>query len=358
MSHSDLQAYFTKTLAEQPEDYINQRRNKGIQFTTESEVSSEKQEYEAKKLIGTNLTFHMQNLFNPTARYVTRYVYLSLPDAYEQTDLSVLKYDINYLTPLLQRGILNVTEPIKDIMAMRIDKVIMNSLVRTELFERDTDTERHQLRYTLCIEELKAQSFILPNGQRFHWLIEPSRTKILLNPTGVDEFQGNLYQACRFSTYSENRGWYRFASPISRLDTLSLRLGNLNGNKNFPPEIIEAVVTQNSNPAELTFSFDIALGLYAGWIQILNFTTGDPVTDAALITAMNTYFYSTVDYFGRTPVYGSPSLTQLTVPVDLTTMTPVTGTLTVRIRIQAMFNARIEFVCLKDTDEDQETNTG
>lgn len=352
----DLQAYFTKTLAEQPEDYLNQRRNKGIQFTTETQDELQTKKYEAKKLIGTDLTFHIQNLFNPSVRYVTRYVYLSLPDAYEQTDPSLLKFDINYLTPLLQRGILNVNEPIKDIMAMRLDRVIMNGITRTDLFERDTTTQRHQVRYTLLIEELKAQSFISPNGQRFHWVIEPSRSKLLLNPTGVDEFQHNLYQGCRYATYSENRGWYRFASPISRLDTLSLRLANLNGNKDYPPEIIEAVVTQNSNPATLTFNFSIGLALYAGWIQILNFTTGNTVADAALITAMNTYFYSTVDYFGRTPLYGAPSLTQLSVPVNLTTMTPVTGTLRVRIRIQAMFNTRIEFVCLKDTDEYDKSN--
>lgn len=341
--------YFLQTLREQPEDFLNQRRNSGIKF----ENSDDAQESLVDVLMNTDKKYQIQNLFNPSARYVSTYIYLSSTDAYEQgMDLSVLKFDINYLTPILNtRGVINVNKPIRDIVAMRLERVNFNALRATDLYEKNTDLERHQVRYTLCIEELSAQSFITANGQRFHWIIEPWRLWSSFTSNEVIQYQLNLYQAGYFTTYDQNRGWYRFASPISKLDSISLRFGNFNGNKNFTPEILTATVTQNSNPAELTFDFSFALGMYGGTIEILDFTTGDPVTDAALITAMNSTFYSSVDYFARTPQYTFSTLTQITVPVNLTTMTAISGTLQVRVRIQALFVTKIEFVCLNETSE-------
>ncbi len=89
-------------------------------------------------------------------------------------------------------------------------------------------------RASVLIEEMSGQSFILPNGRRFHFI---STLNNLNNPVPLDSrnSQGSGHYIPDFTIYDKyellsgfrsNDGFYRFHKPITTLNTITVSIGD------------------------------------------------------------------------------------------------------------------------------------
>ena len=119
----------------------------------------------------------------------------------------------------------------------------------------------------------------------------------------------------------------RFEKPINQISKFTISFYNPFQLLSFIPNYLQAEVIQNSNPMQLIFStFHNMLTNFK--IKITNFTTGNIIADAIIIASINDQILDITkinDY-------------NISVPIDLTTMTPISGSLIVFINIETIKN--------------------
>ena len=206
----------------------------------------------------------------------------------------------------------NTTSKIRDITSARMLSIVMpafNSVPQ---------------RASIAIEEFNTQSFLFPNGRRFHFigllnnlytspvpLIDRSMhyTSLITVP---DVTIVNKYEL--LAGYKFNEGYYRFNKPITNIDTITVSIGNPTDLVTLPVYEYQRVLLAyggllGSQCITLTFP-EIPMipggrqtsvtGYYTfPWqtsIFISGFTTSSPLdpVDAVWITTLNTYEFTTV----------------------------------------------------------------
>jgi hypothetical protein len=174
-------------------------------------------------------------------------------------------------------------EAIRNIIAVRMSPFLW--LVNSEYAEIEGGDYTGK-RETL-IEEFAAQSFVGPNGRKFHFVCSDLSR----------ELSSTISRDARGSGVSipYNDGWYRFNTPIRGFNTLTLSYSNaLRPTRAYDTKLC-GVLVQNSNPMEIsfdqteTFLFGRILASEYFRFTITGFTTGDPVADAALIQSVAEY---------------------------------------------------------------------
>ena len=178
-------------------------------------------------------------------------------------------------------------------------------------------------RASIAIDEFKAQSFILPNGRRFHFIgllnnlgnggvpLVVRNQKIEAAGFVYDFTIMNKYEL--LSGYKFNEGYYRFNKPIVSIDTVTVSIADP-----FDPIIlprypyVNIPISFTTGSLTLTFPEYVLLPgaipgeniptqpvirpavNYCTSIFISNFTTDQPVADAIWISTINTYEFTNV----------------------------------------------------------------
>lgn len=121
------------------------------------------------------------------------------------------KWLIQENNTVIQPGVINVTNELRNIVAMRMSYISLNHMSK----QLAQDYE-YSHRFGIGFDEFVSQAFITPYGNKFQFI---SSIKYLDGAYGTN---------ITLSTYDYNRGWFRFREPITKLDTLTMNIYNLN----------------------------------------------------------------------------------------------------------------------------------
>jgi hypothetical protein len=320
------------TTDEKSEDTIN---------TSDAMINSE-----ISKLLSLKQTKDIISLFNPKSQYKSKLIIL---DSYNQVDdlngTGVMAWDIIPSRDFLQ-GAINTSKSIRNIVGMKLSTfrmVTTNSLLYAS---------NPIARWTVCIEEMKAQSFIGPLGQKFNGrsqLYSNTNPNVATlpsysNPCTYTEdtaqrrfhfmvgFDGDGQQETDtvgqfmymdYSTHNFNDGYFWFRKPFSVLpDRLTLSFGcpfNI-----FPIKSNKVTgligMSPTTNQLSVSFAnqinaFDPSTNPYLfGSLLLTGFTTANPIADAALIASVNNHYFTKLFCVNRNV---------LLFPIDLTGITLV-----------------------------------
>lgn len=211
----------------------------------------------------------LQHIFNPKARQQS--TYMLLDSRYRDrtiTDPTLLKWSVtspqgNYIaetsaiTPI----------PLHDIVSIT---------ARPFRFPNARNIYTNAHRVSVEIVELNTQAIICNRGQkRFHFLFDIERTGA-----------ASSYAPYEIRDIENQTAHFNFHTPITQLDTLTLRFGNPFINIPLDPDQLTATLTSIGAQTLLTFSqphYCEALDE----IFILDFNTTNPITDKTIIDLTN-----------------------------------------------------------------------
>lgn len=297
------------------EDYIEPVQSESPEEQIDEEPSLER--LNIKSMFGLNM-YRTRKLFNESALHTYRYVVLDTSKS-SGYDFNTKKYRWNYNgTPLVEEGVASSTGPIKNIVGMRSFPIIMKNF--------NTFRDLYNI-YTLTIDELVAQSFIGHERQRYHFMYRTKNMPV-----------AGLSDSNEFNPHDFNRGYFWFRTPIQSISSFTISMANPVQIVDIPAGIQSAIINTFNNPLELVFYYPHGL-LSGGIIIVSKFTTNDPVTDAAIIAAVN-----------------SSAGHVITVIDDLTISIPIDGTLVTAPR-EVVVNCldtnnktlfAFEFICEKE----------
>lgn len=149
----------------------------------------------------------------------------------------------------------------------------------------------------IAIDELNAQSIVMPNGRRFHFmgllndLTNPVALTVRNSKKGAATPDVNVYRKYELlAGYKFNEGFYHFNKPITKIDTLTISISD-------PFELItipkyEFFRVQLANVTATTFDLIFDEPHYYDTFDIFSlfideFTTSDTVTDENFINWVN-----------------------------------------------------------------------
>lgn len=263
---------------------------------------------EVNALLLLQSTATLINKIKPKQSY--HYLCLDSYNAVFSPDRSKIEWLINDGNPVLQHSYINLCRSLKNIVAMRLGRISWSSMDvnNTNILNGIPPIFYSPLEgYTLGehigigFSEFVSQSMIFPSGPRMHFIqynCDDMRTGNTITTSG----------------FYENRGWFRFRKPFTKLDTLTASIYNMKDMTNIIiPDVylsIPAVqwidiyfinpVRSLINigplfymiPATYPYYFNRPayshpLSVYGELFQFSGFTTNDPIADAALIARYN-----------------------------------------------------------------------
>lgn len=329
----NIKEYFIENIGDSSESNpLIQTSNNNL-----NDASNVKQKIVLNKIMGALNNISIRNLFNPRARYTTNYLILNNQFSSNNTDGRYsISWGISESVMANQDGVINTSSNISNIVAMRMSALTFTC--RTSFTKNIVARKR----ISVLIKELSAQAFIAPEGNKYHFIGAPIKYYSYIGqPITGNETYGPSSYINTTSFYYWNHGNFYFQFPIKKIDTLTISLYCPFQPFPLDNENISGYVVQSSNPAQIVFSTEH--GLYQDSITISNFTTGNPTTDAALISAMNTTFtypnFTVVDSF------------TITVPVNLTGMTTLTNNPSINGYRIVQLITHLELVSLCDEED-------
>jgi hypothetical protein len=289
----------------------------------------------ADQLLNLTNIMRIQNMFNPQARLVSNYLYLSGSNRSDVQDGTYkLHWYLNSGDPIYQKGVINLNYGLRDIVSMKIQKIsfgIRNPATSPILARK---------RVAVDIEEFNAQACISPEGTRFHFMMDSQGTMAKVHNDGTS-----------LSPYNFNRGVFHFRRPIGKIDAITLSMYTPLQPLALDSDYTYGTVVQGSNPA--TIIFTTTHDLYAGPITISGFTTGNPVADAAIIAQVNTTFNA--NFTSCTgPLFTLIDDVTITLPVDLSSTTPLPTAPTITMYAPIDFSTVLEIISLRDGEFDSQ----
>ena len=259
----------------------------------------------------------LQLLFNPKARYKRVKFFLDTKynvDTYEKN--GVHKWKISNSKPK-KRGEIYING-LRNIVGMKMGEFKMNMILNRQspyFYIGDKSYEDNTGIVTVLIDELKAQSFIGPDNDMFHFMFNASGTRLSDTTT---------FSSYELINQSNNNGYFWFREPITKLSSITLRYGIPFKKIKIEQAFQKVKVIQQSNPMRVVHNLPSInlLGRYPDMkFKIVGFDTGDPVADKEIIEQVTNY-------------YGKPSggiLVDLQFPFDLSSTTPLPGDLYVTL---------------------------
>lgn len=159
--------------------------------------------------------------FNPPAKRKRAYMCLDSRYARFNNDCTKLTWaftnnlnDVNNAT--------NVVGPVRDITWIRMQSIVVRKFSSIPQ------------RATILIEELSAQSFIMPSGRKFHFVgllndlqnpLDIALRNTIVIETAVPDI--TIYDKYELlAGYKFNDGYYRFNDPITTLNEITVSIGN------------------------------------------------------------------------------------------------------------------------------------
>jgi hypothetical protein len=161
----------------------------------------------------------------------------------------------------IAQGSVNAIGNIQNITALRVSPI---RIPYSSIADNNYD------RVTLFIEEFSAQSFIGQENTRFHFIFNAN-----VNDRWID-----------LDPFNFNDGYFRFRSPITRLETLTIRFNAPLENIIFDRDRLNGIITTYGVKTEFTTSSNHNLET-GDLIYISGFTTSRPASDTSIISNIN-----------------------------------------------------------------------
>ena len=190
-------------------------------------------------------------------------------------------------TVITAQGTTNVVSKIQDILYMQVQEFHIPYV---------PDADNAYGRISMLIDEFSALSIIAHENRRYHYLMQSERdgNRIKLNPPGTDE------------------GKFRFSTPISRVDSLTVSFGSPLTKVTFQPDRFNVTIV-SINATETQIIFPMEHGINNREIVIFTgYTTAATLADEPRILIINRNIGHAVTVV---------NVTTLSIEVDLTTVT-------------------------------------
>jgi hypothetical protein len=150
--------------------------------------------------------------------------YLSLDSRYAQFNpaCTEMQWVVSYCQQDKQNAALMNT-PIKNVKRVRCASIVTRNY--TTALERAS----------IFIKEFSAQSFILPNGRRFHFLAAPNYLQNPINVSDRSFKEADYYYVADYTMYKKcelllghkfNDGVYNFDKPVTTLNTITMSIAD------------------------------------------------------------------------------------------------------------------------------------
>jgi len=226
-------------------------------------------------VMGNNDAYGIQRIINPSALFAKSQILLDTRWRSQDTDGTILMKWSFSNTLAAKPGTFNTTSPIRDIIAI---KVLPFKIPYTASAENPTKN------ITMYYNEFSNQCVVAQESRKYHHWFDYVKEDDWLS---LDAFK-------------YNKGVYNFDKPITTLDTLTVSFGSPLQLIQFDVDRMNATFTAGS-PTTLTFAS--AHNLDNGYvIYFTDFTTTDAVTDATLISTINSIYGHEVTRISSTQV--------------------------------------------------------
>ena len=218
---------------------------------------------------------------NPSIKFKYKTLVLdSLQQSISTRGTGKLSWELNYSGISIPNTI-QITEPLSNIVGLRLGPS------RWQFIDSYKYSSDLIARWTILIEEFASQSFIGPNGKKFHFMLG-----IWKQSVSDTIFSGNYYYD--LSTHGFNQGYYWFNRPFDFVNNLTLEFGSPFQKFNMKSHTTWGTQSVTSNYLSVSFADSLVdasgsplLGNEA--LTISGFTTSNPTNpaDAALIASVN-----------------------------------------------------------------------
>lgn len=217
--------------------------------------------------LGNTSITDLQRIVNP--ELVKNHAYLTFDTRYRVlANDGTTQFTWNFVnSDSLSQGSFNSITDIGDIMAIRIYPIRIP-------YTSNLDNNSYD-RVTMLIEEFRAQSFIGQENRRYHFVFNTDIDSSNPNNRWIDLCPEN-----------HNDGYFRFAKPITQLDTITITFGSPLQELVFDTDRLNAGVNSYGNTTEWIFGDDHNLET-GDRVYIQSFTTNNTNRDINAISAMN-----------------------------------------------------------------------
>ena len=267
-----------------------------------------------KKDIGTiaereaKLLFPPKNIPKKVQAIAYKYIYLDTKHRVLNSD-GTKSFEWNHMnnSTYAGQGTFNTLGTLRDIVSLKVMEMQLP-------YTSSADTPLR--RVTLYIKELGAQSCIAQENRKFHFMF-----KAITDSGWINLDPDNM-----------NKGIYRFATPITHLDSITFTFGAPTQKVTFDTDRMQCTISA-TNPAVITTP--IAHNLRPGdFVTITNFST-DAAGSADDVAIQNIH-----DEGGHT--VSILTATTVSIPVDLSLTTPIAG-----LKISVYFESKRLISCLE-----------
>lgn len=267
--------------------------------TTEMQIGSDDPSISNRQLISkfvslTSFTAEVKSIFgytnaqsllyrlNPKIKFKYKTLVLdSLQQSTSTRGTGKLTWELNHSGVNVPNTV-QITEPLSNVVGLRL------GTCRWQFIDSYKYSSDNIARWSILIEEFAGQSFIGPNGKKFHFMLG-----ILKQSVSDTIFAGNYYYD--LSTHGFNQGYFWFNRPFDFINSLSFEFGSPFQKFNMKSHTTWGTQSVTSGYLSVSFSDSLVdasgsplLGNEA--LTISGFTTANPTNpaDAALIAVVNT----------------------------------------------------------------------
>ena len=255
--------------------------------------------YNVKSFLNQSDLISLFRLLNPQLKQ--KKAYITLDSKYATYSESNTKLRWELIEGLTETDTsFNVVGGLKNVISIKIYSVLITPQFTSSM-----------KRGTILIDEFAAQSFVAPNGRRYHMmglLNDPAlpisigaRSTVAIDYGYTPDISvRNKYEI--LAGFRFNEGVYNFNQPITTFNSLTLSFGNpfnlINMRKHIIPNCYFETIHYQALSGDILDddyygNFDLVCPephfitntIYS--LKIIGFTTDDPVTDAEWITYMN-----------------------------------------------------------------------
>lgn len=220
-------------------------------------------------ILGATTEREIRALFNPTANYVKNYIVLdSKYRVIDDTRQDILDHFTFYYSTnrVASPGTVLSSFPLSNIMSMKLYKTRIPNIPNASTGSR---------RVSVTINEFAAQAYILPTGNRAHWVL------------GTQDVADSHCTDMIIENFSD--GIYNFNIPINVIDKFTITINDpLNKISWFNDRdtctisygantVITTTLPHNFNPVKAPYTF----------VSFTDFTTASPNVDKTLIDFIN-----------------------------------------------------------------------
>lgn len=256
---------------DESENYIDSKKNVDFSKTIATSFNNK---VDVDSFLGNNSIESLQKIINPELVKVNSYILLDTRYRILEDD-GTNQFVWNFVNnESVSQGSVNAIGDIQNITAMRVYPIRIP-------YNSGADNEYD--RVSLYIQEFSAQSFIAQENRRFHFLFD----------TSVEDRWINL------NPFNFNDGYFRFRNPIARLEQLTISFGRPLDPVVFDTDRMNAEIDNADYGTVTQFTTTSNHNLETGdFVYITGFTSQNPISDNAAISAINTTDGNIITYTG------------------------------------------------------------